>query len=344
MVAAAAAAGLGAAAKLPLTARRPQVGDLGEGAVGVVKLMRDRTTGELLAVKHLPRGDAVSARRWLPAAEGAACRLQRGFKHPPLPGLQVPATAAHAILNWQRLSGHPNIIAFKNVGAAARPPGRCLLLCTVLRSPPVFHACQQHASMRPAPRVLPANRACFRCRPPPALVDPQLALPPTAAAPACTCAAAPLCPQVYLTPSHMCVALEYAPGGTLFDLVERNIRLREEQAALYFRQLVAALAWCHSQVGGGRWRWRGRRLLCAAGPRQARQPRPSVGAQVAFTCHAPCSMHPALQGIVHRDIKLENLLLGEAAWADVPLLKLCDFGSSKCLLSVRGAAPLAGRL
>lgn len=55
--------------------------------------------------------------------------------------------------------------------------------------------------------------------------------------------------QVFLTPGHLCLALEYAPAGTLFDLVQRCGRLAEPQAAPLFGQLVAALAWCHSQVG-----------------------------------------------------------------------------------------------
>lgn len=54
---------------------------------------------------------------------------------------------------------------------------------------------------------------------------------------------------MFLTPSHLRLALEHAPAGTLFDLVHRCGRLSEPQAAPLFGQLAAALAWCHSQVG-----------------------------------------------------------------------------------------------
>lgn len=45
--------------------------------------------------------------------------------------------------------------------------------------------------------------------------------------------------------------MELAAGGCLFDLVADAIRLPEAHTRRYFQQLIAALAWCHSQVGWG---------------------------------------------------------------------------------------------
>jgi serine/threonine protein kinase len=45
------------------------------------------------------------------------------------------------------------------------------------------------------------------------------------------------------------VATEHAPGGPLHRKVAQCGRLTEDEARTYFRQLVAALAHCHGQVG-----------------------------------------------------------------------------------------------
>ena len=37
----------------------PQIKDIGSGNFGVAKLMRDKTTGELVAVKFIERGEKV---------------------------------------------------------------------------------------------------------------------------------------------------------------------------------------------------------------------------------------------------------------------------------------------
>ncbi|PRW60419.1 serine threonine- kinase [Chlorella sorokiniana] len=86
--------------------------------------------------------------------------------------------------------------------------------------------------------------------------------------------------EAFLTPTHLGIAMEAAFGGCLFDFVSDSIRLRERHARLMFQQLIAALAWCHSQ------------------------------------------------GIHHRDVKLENLLLSRPA-SEGSVLKLCDFGFSR---------------
>ncbi|KAI7842253.1 hypothetical protein COHA_003894 [Chlorella ohadii] len=87
--------------------------------------------------------------------------------------------------------------------------------------------------------------------------------------------------EAFLTTTHLGISMEAAFGGCLFDLVSVSIRLKERHARLMFQQLIAALAWCHSQ------------------------------------------------GIHHRDVKLENLLLSRPAREQACLLKLCDFGFSK---------------
>ncbi len=59
--------------------------------------------------------------------------------------------------------------------------------------------------------------------------------------------------QVFLTPRHLGIAMEYAAGGDMFDyVVVRQKRLRSEQhARWFFQQLVVALDYCHRKVRGG---------------------------------------------------------------------------------------------
>ncbi len=57
--------------------------------------------------------------------------------------------------------------------------------------------------------------------------------------------------QVFLTSTHLAIAMEFAPGGDLFKYVtERNPhgKLREDQARWVFQQLVIGLDYCHRRV------------------------------------------------------------------------------------------------
>ncbi len=55
--------------------------------------------------------------------------------------------------------------------------------------------------------------------------------------------------------------------------------------------------------------------------------------------------HSHAQGIVHRDLKLCNSLLVNAAVPDgVPILKVCDFGYSKAMSVATAASTFVGAL
>jgi serine/threonine-protein kinase SRK2 len=51
--------------------------------------------------------------------------------------------------------------------------------------------------------------------------------------------------EVFLTPEHICIAMEYASGGSLFTYVQRAVRLKEAAARWFFQQLVIGLDYCH---------------------------------------------------------------------------------------------------
>ena len=70
--------------------------------------------------------------------------------------------------------------------------------------------------------------------------------------------------------------MEYAPKGSLFDIVRYGGALSEVIARTYFKQIVSGLRHCHSK------------------------------------------------DIVHRDLKLQNILLDEHF-----NIKICDFGLSE---------------
>lgn len=47
--------------------------------------------------------------------------------------------------------------------------------------------------------------------------------------------------------THFYLVLEYAPGGELFDYIVARQRCKEDEARRFFRQIVAAVAYCHEQ-------------------------------------------------------------------------------------------------
>ncbi|XP_015470876.1 maternal embryonic leucine zipper kinase isoform X5 [Parus major] len=53
--------------------------------------------------------------------------------------------------------------------------------------------------------------------------------------------------QVIETPKKIFMVLEYCPGGELFDYIISKDHLSEEEARLFFRQIVSAIAYVHNQ-------------------------------------------------------------------------------------------------
>ena len=64
----------------------------------------------------------------------------------------------------------------------------------------------------------------------------------------------PACPpahlQVFLTPQHLSIAMEYAAGGDMFEYVVRKGGLRESEARWFFQQLIVAVDYIHRMVRG----------------------------------------------------------------------------------------------
>ncbi|XP_061343949.1 serine/threonine-protein kinase SAPK3-like [Gastrolobium bilobum] len=108
--------------------------DIGSGNFGVAKLVKDKKTGELVAVKYIERGTKIDK------------KVQR------------------EIINHRCLR-HPNIIGFR---------------------------------------------------------------------------------EVFLTPTHLAIVMEYAGGGELFDRVNDAGRISEDEARFFFLQLICGVSYCHS--------------------------------------------------------------------------------------------------
>jgi len=51
--------------------------------------------------------------------------------------------------------------------------------------------------------------------------------------------------EVIETPKELYLVLEYAPGGELFDYLVGHGRMKEKDARALFRQIVAAIRYCH---------------------------------------------------------------------------------------------------
>ena len=53
--------------------------------------------------------------------------------------------------------------------------------------------------------------------------------------------------QVVETEDKYFLILEFASGGELFDYIVSRDRLKEDESRVFFRQIVAAVAFCHSK-------------------------------------------------------------------------------------------------
>ncbi|GLC37612.1 hypothetical protein PLESTB_001667900 [Pleodorina starrii] len=53
--------------------------------------------------------------------------------------------------------------------------------------------------------------------------------------------------EVFLTADYICIAMEYATGGSLFSYVQSQARLKEAVARWFFQQLVIGVDYCHKR-------------------------------------------------------------------------------------------------
>jgi serine/threonine protein kinase len=100
------------------------------------------------------------------------------------------------------------------------------------------------------------------------------------------------------------------------------------QARYFFQQLVAGVEYCHIKV---------RCPMCQSAAVAGLRINIDGGGVAAHIVRRakhgcricpPSIMHHTVQGVCHRDLKLENVLL---AGKHAPLVKICDFGYSKVL-------------
>lgn len=52
--------------------------------------------------------------------------------------------------------------------------------------------------------------------------------------------------EVYLTPAHLAIVMEYAAGGELFNRICNAGRFSEDEARFFFQQLISGVSYCHS--------------------------------------------------------------------------------------------------
>jgi hypothetical protein len=53
--------------------------------------------------------------------------------------------------------------------------------------------------------------------------------------------------QVFVTSEYICIAMEFASGGSLFTYVQRAVRLKEAAARWFFQQLI--IGWVQQAEG-----------------------------------------------------------------------------------------------
>ncbi|XP_065876051.1 serine/threonine-protein kinase SAPK1 [Euphorbia lathyris] len=52
--------------------------------------------------------------------------------------------------------------------------------------------------------------------------------------------------EVFLTPTHLAIVMEYAAGGELFERICTAGRFTEDEARFFFQQLISGVSYCHS--------------------------------------------------------------------------------------------------
>ncbi|KAK4720958.1 hypothetical protein R3W88_011191 [Solanum pinnatisectum] len=52
--------------------------------------------------------------------------------------------------------------------------------------------------------------------------------------------------EVFLTPAHLAIVMEYASGGELFERICNAGRFSEDEARFFFQQLISGVSYCHS--------------------------------------------------------------------------------------------------
>lgn len=52
--------------------------------------------------------------------------------------------------------------------------------------------------------------------------------------------------EVFLTPTHLAIVMEYASGGELFERICNAGRFSEDEARFFFQQLISGVSYCHS--------------------------------------------------------------------------------------------------
>ncbi|XP_021632205.1 serine/threonine-protein kinase SAPK1 isoform X3 [Manihot esculenta] len=52
--------------------------------------------------------------------------------------------------------------------------------------------------------------------------------------------------EVFLTPTHLAIVMEYAAGGELFERICNAGRFSEDETRFFFQQLISGVSYCHS--------------------------------------------------------------------------------------------------
>ncbi|KIY91249.1 hypothetical protein MNEG_16715 [Monoraphidium neglectum] len=187
------------------TPRYVKIADLSSGSFGFVQLARNTETNELVAIKFIERGDRQAEGQ---PSRGNGVRSGSGGGGGSGGGRGMHQTAAATAP--RRIASSAGILRARALGKQQQQPqaggGRRQLLGLEVNRY-VEAEILNHRSLR-HPHVIEFK-------------------------------------EVFVTSEYICIAMEFASGGSLFTYVQRAVRLKEAAARWFFQQLIIGLDYCH---------------------------------------------------------------------------------------------------
>ncbi|KZV34660.1 hypothetical protein F511_12463 [Dorcoceras hygrometricum] len=201
------------------------VRDIGSGNFGVARLMRDKQTKELVAVKYIERGDKSLGGIILRSGVGLATIAHEKFKVRGLSknpvGCMESGTKSYSPSDVPISHDSDRYEFIKNIGSGNFGIARLMRDKQVNELVAIKYIERGNRIDENVQREIINHRS---------LRHPNIVR----------------FKEVILTPTHLAIVMEFASGGELFERICNAGRFSEDEARFFFQQLISGVSYCHS--------------------------------------------------------------------------------------------------